>query len=707
MIRFRTLLLILLGGLILLTVSTVGVSSYVNARSAAHDLSDQIFVKTSLSIDQEVEKLLTGAVKQCSQTLQLLKSHQLSIDDPSRLVGYWEAAMAVQPQITSFFLGLERTGEAVGVLRLRKGKLSIWQTRRDPRTARLQLSEYWAADYPKKPFKSSEAGSDVRTRPWFMAARQKKRAIWTPTYVFLGVEGVRNVAGVTYAVPFYRPDGTLQAVLSADFDLGTLSRFLANLHIGKRGSACLVERRQDGDLRVIAHPHAEILVPQDQKGSAAGDLVPIDELPDDRVQAFLKRLPATVRSEGFVGTGSVHFSSHGERYLGSFHRVEDAASPPWLICAYLPEEEVLAPANRSNRLILLITLGVLTLAILLSAYLARQVAGPLEQLATEAIEAGHLRLESRPPIRSVVREVDRLAKAAEEMKAGIRSFEKYVSGDLVRTLLASGQEARLGGEERVVTVLFTDIAGFSAIAESMSPEALVAHLGEYLGALSDVILQSGGTVDKFIGDAIMAFWGAPAVNQHHAAAACLAVHRCRQRLREMQSGWLAAGKPAFHTRFGLHTGEVIVGNIGSPARMNFTVIGDAVNLASRLEGLNKFYGTEVLLSELTYQQAKDAIIARPIDRVAVQGRAEAVPIYELLGLPSEVEPSTKELAGRYAAALSAYQERQWGKAIQVLEEVLSHWPDDGPSRVLLGRCRQYLATPPGDEWDGVNRMTSK
>jgi adenylate cyclase len=707
MMRFRTLLLILLGGLILLTVSTVGVSSYLNARSAAHELSDQIFVKTSLIIDQEVEKLLGQAVGQCSQTLRLLQSHQLSLDKSSQLVGYWKAVLAVQPRITSFFVGLEGTGEAVGVSRLRKGKLSIWQTRRDPRTASLQLSEYWAADYPRKPFKSGVAGNDIRTRPWFMAAREKRRAIWTPTYVFLGVEGVRNVPGVTYAVPFYQPEGTLQAVLTADFDLETLSRFLARLHIGKKGSACLVERREDGDLRVIAHPHSEILVPRDPKGSGAGDLVPIEELEDDRIQAFLKQMPATVKSEGFLGTGSVHFSCNGERYLGSFHRITGASNPPWLICTYLPAEEVLANANQSNRLILVITFGVLALAILLSTYLARRVAGPLEQLATVAIEAGHLRLESRPPIRSVVQEVDRLANAAEEMKAGLRSFEKYVSGDLVRTLLASGQEASLGGEKRVVTVLFTDIAGFSAIAESMPSEVLVAHLGDYLGALSDVILQSGGTVDKFIGDAIMAFWGAPVVNPHHAAAACLAVHRCRLRLHELQSGWLAAGKPAFHTRFGLHTGEVIVGNIGSPARMNFTVIGDAVNLASRLEGLNKYYGTEILLSEQTYEEVKEVIVARPIDRVAVKGRAEAVPIYELLGLPSEVDAATRELAGLYATALSAYQERQWGKAVGALEEVRQRWPDDGPSRVLLERCRQYLATPPGEGWDGVNRMTKK
>jgi adenylate cyclase len=707
MMRFRVALQLLLGILILLAVATVGLSSYLNFRSAAYELSEQVLGQTSLRIDGQVEKLLTEAVDQCSLTLQQLKSRRLSNRDFPQLVEHWEAVLTTQPDITSHFLGLEGTGETVGVSRLQKDKLSIWQTQRNPRTAKLELREYWPADYPRKPFHTSADGMDVRTRPWFISAREAGRPIWTQTYVFLGVEGVQNVLGVTYAVPCYYPDRTLQAVLTADFDLETLSRFLAGLRIGHKGSAFLVERTQAGNARVIAHPHSEILVRRGRENNAGSELVPIHELEDEHVRAFLEQLPAAVRSEGFQGMGSVQFSSQGAKYLGSYHRIEGPSKPWWLICTYLPEEEVLAHANRSNRLTLLITAGVLGLALLLSVYLARQVAQPLEHLATQAIEAGRLRLNARSPIRSIVLEVDQLARAAEEMRAGLRSFEKYVSGDLVRTLLASGQEAKLGGETRVVTIMFTDIAGFSTIAESMSSEDLVGHLGEYLGTLSDVILQSGGTVDKFIGDAVMAFWGAPVLNPDHAVAACLAVCRCRQHLRELRPAWLASGRPAFQTRFGLHTGEVIVGNIGSPARMNYTVIGDAVNLASRLEGLNKYYATEILVSEQTCQAAREFIVARPIDRVAVKGRAEAVTIYELLGLPSEVEPATRELAALYSDALTAYQRSQWIAAEAILDEALRLKPDDGPSRMLMTRCKYYLETPPPDGWDAVNRMTSK
>src|SRR5580698_8013200 len=229
MLRFRVTLLLLLTGIIVLTVLAIGISSYVNSHAAAKQLSDQVLDQTSQRINQQVENLLSKATDQCSLTEQLLKSGQLNPKDFPKLVGYWREVMTTQPEMTSFFIGLENTGEAVGVSRLHRGKLSIWQTERNPKTKSLELREFWATDYPTKPFNQEAVGPDVRTRPWFVSAQQTGRAAWTETYAFLGVEGVKNVMGVTYSSPLQSPDGSLQAVLTADFDLQTLNRFLSTL----------------------------------------------------------------------------------------------------------------------------------------------------------------------------------------------------------------------------------------------------------------------------------------------------------------------------------------------------------------------------------------------------------------------------------------------------------------------------------------------
>ena len=706
MIRFRLALVTLMGVLIVFTVTTIGVCSYLNSRSAARELSGQVLDQTSERIELQVGKLINQATVQCALTVELLKSGQLTSDDFPNLVAYWRGVMRVQPELTALYIGLEATGESVGVSRL-GGKLTIWETRWNAALANFDLRQYRPADYPSKPFKSEAAGPDSRLRPWYVAARERRRPIWTPSYVFLEVEGSGKVLGVSHAVPFLNPDGSLQSVVLADFDLRTISQFLAGLRIGEQGAAFLVERSQQGILRVVAHPRSEILVRPGPGTGGGGEHVPINELADARVPAFLKQLPAATQSAGSGVRELVRFRSDGEDYLGIVNRIESRFGPEWLVCTFIPEDEVLAFANQSNQLTLLIAVFVLGVALMLSLYLARQVAQPLEQLASDALAAGHLCLAARPRIQSVVLEVDGLARASEEMRSGLRSFEKYVPAELVRGLLESGQEANLGGENRVVTVSFSDIAGFTGIAETMSSEALVAHLGEYLALMSEEIQRSGGTVDKFIGDAVMAFWGAPSISPNHAVAACVAALRCQQRLRELRPEWQARNQPLFPTRTGLHTGEVIVGNIGSPTRMNYTVMGDAVNLASRLEGLNKYYATEILVSEQTYEAVQDVVLARPVDWVAVKGRAEALAVYELLGLSSEVTAATRDLADQYAAALTAFRSRRWGEALSGLDEVLRMQPGDGPARVLRERCQQCLQAHPGDDWDGVQRMTSK
>jgi adenylate cyclase len=241
----------------------------------------------------------------------------------------------------------------------------------------------------------------------------------------------------------------------------------------------------------------------------------------------------------------------------------------------------------------------------------------------------------------------------------------------------------------------------------MDPEKLVDHLGEYLQVLSDQILTTGGTVDKYVGDAIMAFWGAPVEMPNHALAACTAAVRNQKVLLELRERWTREGKPPFHARIGINTGEVVVGNVGTAKRLNYTVIGDEVNLASRLEGSNKYYGTQILISEATYEEAKTGIVARPLDWVAVKGKSTAVLVYELLGLKGETSTEQEEMVEKFAQALHAYHRQEWTEALRGFEALLERWPEDAPAREMKRRCEAFREQAPGADWDGVHHLESK
>ena len=296
-------------------------------------------------------------------------------------------------------------------------------------------------------------------------------------------------------------------------------------------------------------------------------------------------------------------------------------------------------------------------------------------------------------------------RGLETMKGSLRSFANYVPRDLVRAVLASGQEAVLGGQTRPMTIFFSDLAGFTSFSEAMSPSDLVALLGDYFDAMTRVIGDRKGTIDKFIGDAIMAFWNAPASEEHHATLACEAALACIQRLAEMKRS-----NPAYavlSARIGIATGDVLVGNIGSRERLNYTVMGDTVNLASRLEGLSKQYGTSILVSEPTCQAARATVVMRAVDVVAVKGRSQGVRIYEPLARRSEATPAA---LGREAAsreAMDAYLARRFDDASRAWGRCLELVPEDRAARVMRDRASAFASAPPPDDWDGVAVMHEK
>lgn len=287
-------------------------------------------------------------------------------------------------------------------------------------------------------------------------------------------------------------------------------------------------------------------------------------------------------------------------------------------------------------------------------------------------------------------------------------FSTYVNPSLVDELVAHPEKLVLGGQREELTVLFSDIEGFTAFAEHLPPEDLVRILNEYLSVMSEIIFKNDGTLDKYEGDAVMAFWGAPIPQQDHALRACLSALQMQESLLELNTTWTEAGRPRIRIRIGLNTGEMVVGNMGAVGKFAYTVIGDSVNLASRLEGANREYRTGIMVSQRTHELVKDRIIGRELDRITVKGRNEPVTVFELLCSRDHPQADeTERFLERYSVGLASYHTRRWTEGLSAFGGALQLRPDDYTTQLHIKRIQAYQVTPPPDNWNGVFILTSK
>ena len=355
----------------------------------------------------------------------------------------------------------------------------------------------------------------------------------------------------------------------------------------------------------------------------------------------------------------------------------------------------------------------LIFANLVSGGIIRSVRQLLE--GTRAVEAGQLDQSIEV---MAVDEIGQLAAAFNRMVVQLRdnqrikeTFGKYIDPRVVEGLIDRPTLTAAEGQRRVMTVLFCDLKGFTSLSEGMTPQGLVKVMNRYLSIMSEPIRTNRGIIDKYIGDGIMAYWGPPFVDEaDHARFACLAAIEMIERIAALRQeipellGVRGTPMEKCDLRIGVATGEALVGSIGSDVMMSYTVMGDVVNLASRLEGVNKTYGTRNLVSERTIAGAGAALEVREIDRVVVAGHTHSEIIFEILGRKGELTPQQLLSRDKYLEGLAAYREQQWDEALRALNESLGTIPDDGPSMALLKRVESLKANPPSRDWDGAWRI---
>jgi adenylate cyclase len=566
--------------------------------------------------------------------------------------------------------------------KLGDGHLEMMEISRTDHPGQRRIDEYRVIpgdiEFETRRFETTDFR--VVDQEWFKAGMTSEAPQWFKV--------VDHPIGPRPSIAFVGPIDVYQerqGVLAVIIEYTRLSRFLAQLEVGRTGTAFIIDNSgeliagpdKDADELHPAHTRMEMLP------LARMALMQADK--EDRKEAWRSRL--TLASAAYeVALTPLPF-------------------PGWSLATVIPEAEFLGPVQTTLRRVIVGLAAGALLAALLSAVLVRRViAVPLARVVGEIRHVENFALDRVRRHPSRLAEISSLSGAIAEMAAGLSAFRKFIPADLVQMLLRRGIEARPGGSIQDLTVMFTDVAGFTGLSERLG-DRVIPILSKYLDVTSEAIVANDGTIDKFIGDAVMAFWGAPTAQSNHALLCCRAALACRGAIE--RSGLSDDQGAPLQIRIGINSGRMLVGNIGSELRLNYTVIGDAVNVASRLEGVNKQYGTQILIGVETKRRVGDAFVTREVDNIAVYGRTEDLAVYELVGLPDDFADESTTWIASYEAGLSRYRGRDFAGAIVDFEAVLREKPGDRPAQLLLDRCRRFLQSGVDEDWQPVAALSTK
>lgn len=604
--RFRVEVGTLIVGVVLLQAVLLSSLAYVGAHRLLHEVGRSGHQAAHARLATEIQGFMDGATA-AVRALAASPGQSLSDSSEKRSAELIWALMAETPALDNLYfahhdgslVGMQRHPEPL-LRRIDKGPKGLRELL-EHKPGLEQQSLRPAQRYATSRVERHATTYDVHAQPWFHQAVSSMQPHWTAVHSL----PLTGELGITYSAPDAIEDaqGKLDGVAAGDISLRHLERLVETFsHMGAGESAVLtadgkVLARSDdeGILREIAPP-------------AAGDFL----------AAVLAASHGRLEHEDLL-------DHDGETFLV---RLGAIPGTPWRLVSWVPENAIVGGLRHS----LLQGGAVLALcllaALLLSLWLSRRVTGPVEVLAQVARRIGRLELDALPRVDSPVEEIHRLDAALADSARSLGAFRKFVPADVVQELLSQGRTLEPGGETTELTVMFTDVEGFTGIAASVPPQRLVPQLTEYFNAAAEVVVRHGGTIDKYIGDGMMVLWGAPRPLPDAAHRATLAALELQRVLAGLNAQWEARGLPRLVTRVGLHTGPAVAGVLGSSERLSFTAYGDTVNLASRIEAMNKEFGTRILLSEATAAALAGRLPLRSCGTVELRGRVGQWTLYE-------------------------------------------------------------------------------
>jgi class 3 adenylate cyclase/ABC-type nitrate/sulfonate/bicarbonate transport system substrate-binding protein len=517
---------------------------------------------------------------------------------------------------------------------------------------------------------------DIRTLPGYQTAKTTRTlAVTEPS-----INPDTGFPILFLRVPIYRGVDFLGCA-TANITVDVLSNFFDN-HRASAHSTTFVADRNNG--KIIAFPDK-------QKGVRVDDghlkIATVADIDDQNVRE-------AHRQHVLLGTDSFGFRSkrNGAELIAAFASFPDGFGQPWEVITLTPMDDFVGTLKATNRLLMFVIIVLITVELFFIYLAASRLSRPVEKVSQQlqAIESLNFDVPvSRP---SSIREIARLESAAALLRTSLKSFSSFVPLDVVRQLIKSGIPLALGVEPRVLTVFFSDLENFSSHSESLPPDDLLIQISTYLEEVSAAISEEGGTVDKFIGDGVMAFWNAPVQCSDHVLRACAGALRAARRMERVNDVWEAEGRPRIGIRIGLNTANVLVGNVGSSSRLSYTALGDGVNVAARLEGINKVFGTTICISDSVFEQARTEILARPLKRVQVKGRKTEFMIYELLAFRAGEDPELRvrdrdeQLSEMTYEASQKFESANFVEAARAYRAILTSFPRDSVAKIMLEFC---------------------
>lgn len=585
----------------------------------------------------------------------------------------------------------------------------------NPMSETVTKKVYQLTTYPEKPYEViPDWPYNFNNAPWYLLGKSlpaNSKCMWTESFVFKNSDDIKkHGSGIHCVKSIFNDKGELAAIICMEISNSMISDYLTtlleDLHTeGLKGF--IFEKHPDGSKVLIANSVQDDNLPEVDRNNWALINNP-EEMKDTAISAMIKSLPKEFSAiPDIPGHQIFKFYDHEKGYVGSAASLVPGQMPWWVLCLYIPENVLYAESFKQFQTTMLITVFIILTSTILSIFFARKASKNLENLALFATKIGRLDFNHKIEILSPIKEVQNVAKSMVLMQVGLKSFTQYLPKEMLKSLFDSGSTAKPGGKEKDVTIFFTDIVNFTHYSEILAPNDLVLQLNEYLGCFSSVINKNRGTVDKYIGDAVMAYWNAPKDCEDHAFKACETALQGLHNLSFLQKEWTRLNKPIFNVRIGINSGNVVLGNIGTEEHLSYTVVGDNVNLASRLESLNKVYGTNIMISDSTLKACGDKLVTRPIDLVAVKGKEKKILVHELLGITNQTSSKIVSFCNEFKVAFAAYLNKDWSLGVQLFEKIAGQYPDDRATKIHLDRCRQFIINPPDPSWDGGQEMNKK